>query len=428
LFLGAVRIARAVLLTAGFLCGCAQTALPRASLSLNGTPAQPAALGEFLGAPPVRTVAQWERERAPALRDAFQRYIYGYFPDESRTEIVSRGVIEAEAFGDDAVIEELHLRVSATFDAEAADSDVFRMELILPREASGPVPILLIQTFCPSKYERVHPAVSGGGPGVHCGRSVTGRIMRLLFGSRIATAPIDRLVDEGYGAAILYSRQVVPDKPRAGLDALDAFAPTRAESDTRWGAIAAWAWLYSRMLDAIEKDPRIDTDGVVALGHSRYGKAALLAAAFDPRIDAVIANQSGLAGAALTRSKTGETIAQATRSYPHWFATAFDNFEGKEQTLPVDQHLLLALIAPRPILLGNARRDVWSDPNASFRAAQSADAVYELYGRQGLDQDGLKDFRPDADIAFWLRPGMHGVLGRDWDAFLKFLNAHFPRD
>ncbi len=94
--------------------------------------------------------------------------------------------------------------------------------------------------------------------------------------------------------------------------------------------------------------------------------------------------------------------------------------------MDIDQHALLALIAPRPVLLGNARRDVWSDPNGAFRAAMGADPVYELLGSEGLRQERLYDWRPEADIAFWVRPGTHGVVEEDWPAFLEFLKAHFP--
>lgn len=156
-------------------------------------------------------------------------------------------------------------------------------------------------------------------------------------------------------------------------------------------------------------DPRIDADRVIAFGHSRFGKAALVAAAFDLRIAGVVSNQSGTGGAALSRDKSGETVAQIVQRYPHWFAGAFDDYARREDELPVDQHQLLGMITPRPIFLGNARRDTWSDPKGTYRAAMNADPIYELDGKCGLDQGDMTDFSPQADISYWLRPRFLGV-------------------
>jgi hypothetical protein len=406
--------------------GCARLTLAWASLDASGRPAAPPVLGAFMGAPEISSVAQWEDERVPALREAFQLHVYGYFPDESATHLISHVVVDEAAFEGLGVFEDYEIQVTAVFDGEAADSETFWMELTLPKDSPRPVPIVIMQTYCERDF-KVHPAVTGGGPGVSCYGGVLSKFMRLAFGRGIATAPIEQFLEQGYGVAVLYPRAVIPDRPREGLDALDALAPARAESDKRWGAIAAWAWLYSRMIDLLERDDRIDPRGIIVLGHSRYAKSALVAAAFDERIDAVISNQSGTAGAALNRSKTGETIRQITQTFPHWFATTYDDYAGREDAMPVDQHQLLALIAPRPIFLGNARRDVWSDPNGTFRAAIGADPVYRLYGVTGLDQSGMRDYNPGAGIAYRLRSGTHMINDSDWKAFIEFLNAHFKR-
>jgi len=179
------------------------------------------------------------------------------------------------------------------------------------------------------------------------------------------------------------------------------------------------------MVDVLEDDARIDQSAIITWGHSRYGKSALVAAAFDDRIDGVISHQSGTGGASLNRGKKGESVKAITASYPHWFANRYASFGGREEEMTIDQHHLLALIAPRPVLLGNARRDVWSDPNGAFRAAMGADPVYELAGSAGLDQKRLDAWNPDADLAFWIRAGTHGVVKEDWPAFLEFLDAHF---
>ena len=164
---------------------------------------------------------------------------------------------------------------------------------------------------------------------------------------------------------------------------------------------------------------------IITAGHSRYGKTALLAAAYSDNIDGVISHQSGTAGASLFRDKPGETLADIVNGYPHWLAKSAMTFVEQTNTLPNDQHHLLALIAPRPVLLGNAKRDVWSDPEGAFRAAKEASGIYELYNTAGLQQERLDKFNPASDLSFWLRSGTHGIVEEDWPAFIDFLNAHF---
>ena len=246
-----------------------------------------------------------------------------------------------------------------------------------------------------------------------------------VFGRYIATPPLAEIFDRGYALATFYPSEFVPDQAGAGLSALRRFSDGHSDDETRWGAVAAWGWGFSRALDVLAQEPTVDMARVIAYGHSRYGKAALFAAAFDERIAGVIAHQSGTGGAALSRDKAGESVGEITDAYPHWFARQYAAYAGQEEKLPVDQHQLLALIAPRPMLLGNARRDVWSDPEGTFVAAQGAHPVYDLLGTSGLQQTDLKAFIPDATLSFHIRPGTHGVTEDDWPAFFDFLEAHF---
>jgi hypothetical protein len=167
------------------------------------------------------------------------------------------------------------------------------------------------------------------------------------------------------------------------------------------------------------------TDTVVAYGHSRYGKTALLSAATSPNIDGVIAHQSGTGGASILRDGTGESIEDIMKSYPHWFTKRFGDYADDENALPVDAHNLLSLIAPKPVMLGNARRDVWSDPEGAFHAAQAATQSWTDQGANGLTAARLDQFIPSDTISFWMRPGTHGVVKEDWPAFLDFMDAHF---
>jgi pimeloyl-ACP methyl ester carboxylesterase len=233
--------------------------------------------------------------------------------------------------------------------------------------------------------------------------------------------PFERVLEAGYGVAVLYAGDIVPDEPTAALQRLARLTPIGTPVGERTGAIAAWAWTYLRALDALEADANIDKSNFILWGHSRNGKSALLAAAMDPRPRGVIALQSGTAGGSLGRDNVGESIAKITQAYPHWFAPTYNTWNGNQSGLPIDQHQLLGLIAPRPVLLGSGRRDQWSDPHGAVRAAQGASPVYELFGAAPFKQTDLRE--PDFSIPLvtYMRAGLHGIHTEDWDVGLKFL-------
>ncbi|MEZ5892395.1 MAG: hypothetical protein R3C58_04525 [Parvularculaceae bacterium] len=420
----AVLACIAVLLT-----GCAKMTLAWADLGAKGDAAAPPVLGAFESAPPVISADDWRARRAPALREALQREVYGFLPDAGATRVLDHQVINASAFGGRASLEEYRLAFTATFNGETVeslgagggDAGVI-MDVAYPSNAKGPVPIILMETFCQRWNTLPDPAVAGAPAEIDRGG---GGIGTYVFGRFICTPPVEEILDAGYAIATVFPSEFVPDSNERGLAELRRLSPGYADDETRWGAIAAWAWEYSRMIDALEKEPRIDQNAIITWGHSRYAKAALVAAAFDARIDGVIAHQSGTGGASLNRRKKGESVKSITSSYPHWFSKTYSSFAGHEEDMRTDQHLLLALVAPRPVLLGNARRDVWSDPNGAFRASLGADPVYELLGSSGLEQSRLDEWRPEADLAFWLRAGTHGVVKEDWPAFFAFLKAHY---
>ncbi len=414
------------------LAACTKLTLAWTDLGPNGAEATPPALAAFDGFGPATDAAAW-RERIPALRSALEAHVYGVMPERSDTGVLERKILNARAFGGKGVLEELRIVASATFGGETIatretlGAQGFVMNVAAPKGAAEPVPVILMETFCPRFATLRDPAnappANYRGPG--SGEGFFGGLETYVFGRYICTPPVEAILDAGYAIATIYPDEIVPDRAAEGLAELRRLSAGHADDETRWGAIAAWAWLYSRMVDALEEDPRFDKSAFIAWGHSRYAKSALVAAAWDERIDGAIAHQSGTGGASLNRDKPGESIREMTENYPHWFSPAYTEFAGRENDMPVDQHQLLALIAPRPVLLGNARRDVWSDPNGAFRAAMGADPVYELLGARGLTTDRLDRFDPSAELSFWIRPGTHGVVEEDWPAFLEFLDAHF---
>ncbi len=406
------------------LSSCAKVTLAWADLKPDGDAARPAALGAFQSQGPVESVEDWTSRRAPALKDALQANIYGYFPDSYELKVLGRKTLDPAAFGGAGTLEEYKLQADVQFGGETSQTDIFYMDVVSPAGKEN-APVILMQTFCPRWDTIPHPAIYRPEDSGGCGAGGVGTaLMTYVFGRYIATPPTEMILQRGYAIATIFPSEFAPDSRERGIAALKRMSNGMPAGKERWGAIAAWAWGYSLMVDALEEGAVTGRD-YITWGHSRYGKSALLAAAFDERISGVIAHQSGTGGASLNRQKKGESIKAITSGYPHWFAARYEEYAGNEEAMPVDQHQLLALIAPRPVLLGNARRDVWSDPNGAFRAARGADPVYELYGAKGLDQDRLNAWRPGAAIAFWLRPGTHGVVKEDWPAFLEFLDAHF---
>ena len=407
------------------LPGCVKLTLAWADLKPDGPVATPEALGAFADQPEVRSTDDWENQHAPALREAFQANVYGHFPDGHELAVLSRTELDDAAFGGKGQLVEYKLQASLQFGEAQHKTEEFYMNVVTPIGRPN-APIILMQTFCPRWDTLPHSSITqvDGISGCGGGGLLSG-VMTYVFGRYIATPPAEMILSRGYGIATIFPSEFAPDSRERGLAALAAMSEGMDGQKARWGAIAAWAWGFSLMVDALERDEGLAPAAYVTWGHSRYGKSALVAAAFDPRIDAVIAHQSGTGGASLNRRKKGESVGEITASYPHWFTSTYAEFVGREEEMPVDQHQLLALIAPRPVLLGNARRDVWSDPNGAFRAAIGADPVYALYGSEGLNQTRLDDWQPAADLAFWIRPGTHGVVKEDWPAFLEFLDAHF---
>jgi len=402
-------------LTALIVSNCTMLGLNRASLETAGRPAPQPAIE-------AGTVEAWAREQ-DRLRAAFEANVYGPWPEGVPVRLVSQRVADEDFLGGTARLEEFEIALGGVS---------FRLGLATPKDATGPLPVIIGQTFSSNCAVFASTALvrSDGTP---CQSTEVPGFITYVFGEHIAHPPMADILGAGFAYASYHASDVVRDDPARAAADLAAMASAGGTAPS--GAIMAWAYGYSAAFDILADDPRIDATRAAIFGHSRHGKSALVAGAWDGRFAAIVAHQSGYGGAALNRSTAGEGVKQMVEGaqlmpfvslpgYPHWFDPAYADYANRLDEIPVDQHQLLALIAPRPVFLGNARRDVWSDPNSSFRAAQAASAVYGLFGQGGLEADGMRDFRPADAIAYFLRPGGHGTTGRDMDAIMAFLEAH----
>jgi hypothetical protein len=244
---------------------------------------------------------------------------------------------------------------------------------------------------------------------------------------------VDMILDQGYGLATIYCGDLDPDKsdPTDWQDGIHPIFYREGQSEpdsNQFGAIGAWSWGLSRALDYFEQEPLIDEEKVAVMGHSRLGKASLWAGASDPRFSVVISNNSGCGGATLFRREYGETIYRINSQFPHWFCKNFHQYDYRESALPVDQHMLIALMAPRPVYVASAIEDKWADPKGEFLSIKNASPVYELFGLSGIERESSPEVNQPIMkkyLGYHIRSGGHDVKNFDWEQYIKYAKKHW---
>jgi hypothetical protein len=267
-----------------------------------------------------------------------------------------------------------------------------------------------------------------GEPGV-----VNNKATEAGRGKSRATWPVEAILDRGYALAVAYNGDIIPDNPKIRGGLADLLMPTlKGPADPAATAtIMAWAWGLHRIVDYVSKLPEIDTTRIAAVGHSRLGKTAILAGAFDERISLVIPNQAGCGGTAPNRrtNPKSEPVPRINTAFPHWFNGNYKLFNEKTDRLPFDQHALVGLCAPRPVLFTNATKDAWADPPGQFEVLRAANPVYALYGVRGMTETMFpaENQLVGDRLAFWIRPGEHAMSQPDWDTYLTFAAKHWAK-
>lgn len=376
---------------------------------------------------PIRTAADWSGMRRPEVLELFRNHVYGRTPESlprSGSTLVSD---HPQARGGRATRQRIQVPLTRGSDGPALDLLVY-----LPNSRSGKVPVFLGLNFDGNHtvtLEADIPLAPGWVPNRPQWGITHNAATDASRGSAAGRWPIDRLLERGYGLATLYCGDVEPDHPegwRKGLRGAVTFPDLQAPAADAWGAIGAWAWGLTRALDALETHPQVDGRRVVVIGHSRLGKTALWAGAQDSRFALVISNESGEGGAALARRDFGETLLRINTSFPHWFCGRFKAYNHNIAALPVDQHELIALIAPRPVYVASATEDLWADPKGEFLGALGAEPVYALFGRKGVGTPTPP--QPDHPIGDWIgyhnRSGKHDITTYDWERYMDFADRH----
>ncbi len=374
----------------------------------------------------ITTAAQWNTQQRPALLKLFADHVYGRLPGKPTGLHYKVTSEDKAALGGKAILKQITIYFTPA--DTGASMDVL---LYLPKQAKGPVPVFAGLNF--KGNHTVHPdpqikitkrwVANDANAGI-----TNNQATEKNRGLQASRWQVEEIIAKGYGLATAYYGDLEPDHPEGYKTGIRTQLSKNLKiQPNEWGAIGAWAWGMSRMLDYLETDPAVNAKQVALQGHSRIGKAALWAGANDTRFGLVISNESGEGGAALARRWYGETVARLNSAFPHWFSPNYKKFDNKPNLMPVDQHQLLALIAPRPLYVASAQEDTWSDPKGEFLSAQATTPVYALFGKPGISTSEMPGLNQPVGetVRYHNRSGKHDVTLYDWQQYLNFADKHF---
>lgn len=370
----------------------------------------------------------WENIRRHEIIAMFENSVYGKVPDIELDISYKLLKKDRKALHRKAIQKE----VIVTF-SNGEESLEMNMLIFLPKKAKKPVPVFLGMNFY-------------GNHTIHSDSNITltpsyvknndefsitnNKATELSRGVRSHRWPIEQILERGYGVVSIYYGDIDPDFDddfQNGIHKL-FYKDNEQPAPDAWGSIATWAYGLSKAMDYLVTDKAIDKNKVVVIGHSRLGKTALWAGAMDQRFAITISNDSGCGGAALSRRKQGETVKKINTNFPHWFCKNFRLYNDKEEDLPVDQHMLIGLIAPRPVYVASASEDLWADPTGEYLSLYHSGPVYSLFGLENFSSDTMPEInksRTIGNMGYHIRSGKHDLTLFDWEKYMDFADVHF---
>lgn len=395
----------------------------------------------------VTTKELWKTKRRPELIHLFETQVYGKAP--GRPESQTAELIEEDENSLGGIATRRQVRIHLENNGKKHSMDLL---IYLPkrkRKTSPDKPSLAPSLFLGLNFGGNHtvhadPAIllpTSWVRGIPGSDAKDNKASEKDRGWQESRWQIEKVIKAGYATATMYYGDIDPDFDdhfQNGVHTLFRKEGGDWPADN-WGSIAAWAWGLSRIMDYFETDPALAKFKVILHGHSRLGKTALWAGALDERFDLVISNNSGCGGAALSVRAYGETVGRINRVFPHWFCDNYSKYNENEAACPVDQHELIALIAPRPVYIASAEEDRWADPKGEFLAAVGAHSVYLLNGTPSFESHEFFNGIPSTEmppvnqpllrgnIGYHIRSGNHDVTDYDWTQFIEFTRGRFYR-
>lgn len=335
----------------------------------------------------------WEKRREEIL-DLFRTNVYGRIPDTKYNQQFRIIKTDNKALEGSATLKQVDIIISSGEKELAIHLNIF-----VPNNIKDPAPAFLL---------------------------INNRGQEVADPSREKKSefwPVEEVIERGYAIAVFNNSDIDPDNFDDFKNGIHGMLDNGNRTGDSWGTLAAWAWGASRCMDYIVTDKSIDRNRVAVIGHSRGGKTALWAGACDTRFAMVVSNESGCGGAALARRKYGETVEIINKAFPHWFCENYRKFNNNEESLPVDMHMLLSLIAPRVLYVACADEDLWGDPEGSYISIYNAVPVFRLLGKTGGIPEAMPPLNTQVtggNIAFHIRNGGHDLLLKDWMMFVDF--------
>ena len=378
----------------------------------------------------VTTARQWQAFRRQEILSLFEQEVYGRRTAKPQKIRFEHHPIEKHALGGKAIRKQITIHMESEGKAHAMGVLIY-----LPTASKMKVPLFLAYNFVGNQSIHSDPGIimSTGWHREKKGRDYIKdhRATEASRGVSTSAWPIETILDRGYGVATVFYGDIEADHPDGWKDGIrskftkDKHGAVMKTEDS--GAIAAWAWGLSRVMDYLETDDDVNAKQVIVMGHSRLGKTSLWAGANDERFAITISNNSGCGGAAISRREFGETVRRINRHFPHWFCGNFKNYNNELSELSIDQHQLIALMAPRPVYVASADKDLWADPYGEFISAKKAGPVYQLFGKTGVGVTAQPQVNHPVGeyVGYHMRTGKHGVTDYDWNAYLDFADKHF---